>query len=98
MLGMALSADEVGRIARLARLRLSDEEEHLFAPQLAEIRAYVEQLDRFETEEEQPSEAHGLEREDDPTGSIDRDDFLANAPRSWGSFLLVPQVKGSGDE
>lgn len=94
---MALSADEVRRIARLARLRLSAEEEQLFAPQLAEILDYVEQLDRFETADAMEVESAGLERDDVPAASVDRGEFLSNAPRSWGAFLLVPQIK-AGDE
>ncbi len=95
---MALSAEEVRKIARLARLRLSAEEERTFAPQLAEILAYVEQLDAFETAEATEQGSDGLERDDIVGESVERSRFLANAPRSWGSFLLVPQVKASGDE
>ena len=95
---MALSAAEVRKIARLARLRLSAEEEQTFAPQLAEILDYVDQLSSFETAAPSELKAEGLERDDEPGESVERRDFLDNAPRSWGSFLLVPQVKGSGDE
>jgi len=95
---MHLSVDEVRRIARLARLRLSAEEEKLFVSQLGEILGYIDQLKDFETVEPELGEPSStLEREDVARPSLDRDTLLANAPERWAGFVLVPQVKVTRD-
>ena len=93
---MTLSVDEVRRIALLARLRLSAEEERLFAPQLGQILEYVAQLDRYSGAATTPEETPGLEAADVPAGSMSRNALLANAPAVLDTFLLVPQVKVTG--
>ena len=45
---MALTIEEVRKIASLARLRFSPEEEATFAGQLGKIVDYIDQLQRFE--------------------------------------------------
>lgn len=92
---MALSVEEVRRIASLARLRLSPEEEAVFARQLGRIVEYIDQLRAFEREEDEAPVAAGVAQADDaPQPGLERDVFLANAPRGLDGFLVVPQVKG----
>ena len=95
---MSLSVDEVRRIALLARLRLSAEEERLFAPQLGQILDWVAQLDRYAGAPAAPEETPGLEAADVPASSMSRDALLGNAPAVLDAFLLVPQVKVTSDE
>jgi aspartyl-tRNA(Asn)/glutamyl-tRNA(Gln) amidotransferase subunit C len=95
---MSLSVDEVRRIALLARLRLSADEERMFAPQLGQILDYVAQLDRYAAAPAAPEETPGLEAPDQPAPSMSRDALLANAPAVFDTFLLVPQVKVTADE
>lgn len=96
---MALSIEEVRRIARLARLRLSPSEEETFAPQLQQIIAYFDQLSQYSTAEfDDGTVASTLEADDVVRPSTAQEDFLSNAPQVWSSFLLVPQVKVTGDE
>jgi aspartyl-tRNA(Asn)/glutamyl-tRNA(Gln) amidotransferase subunit C len=95
---MSLSVDEVRRIALLARLRLSPEEEALFAPQLGQILDYVAQLETYATAPASPEETPGLEDHDTPGPSMSRDDLLGNAPATLDAFVLVPQVKVTADE
>ena len=95
---MLLSVDEVRRIALLARLRLSVEEEEVFVPQLAEIIGYFDQLTEYGSEPEIPEEVATLEADDVPGESMDRGEFLSNAPEALDTFVLVPQVKVTGDE
>jgi aspartyl-tRNA(Asn)/glutamyl-tRNA(Gln) amidotransferase subunit C len=95
---MSLSVDEVRRIALLARLRLSAEEEALFAPQLGQILDYVAQLEAFPTAPAAPEETPALEADDTPRESMARAALLANAPATLDAFLLVPQVKVTVDE
>lgn len=95
---MALSVDEVRKIAALAKLRLTPEEEEIFVPQLRQIVEYVDQLKAFSVAPEAAEATPGMEAEDRPRGSMPREEFLANAPQSRAPFLVVPQVKVTGDE
>ena len=91
---MRLSVDEVRRIARLSRLRLSPEEEQTFAPQLGQIIDYFDQLSAYDAvEPTAPGATAALEADDEPRGSMSQESFLDNAPEVRSSFLLVPQIK-----
>jgi aspartyl-tRNA(Asn)/glutamyl-tRNA(Gln) amidotransferase subunit C len=96
---MALTHEDVRKIAALARLRFSPEEEAKYAGQLAKIVEYIDQLQAYEGAEPEPSFRGGVrEAEDKPHDCLPRERFLANAPESMDAFLLVPEVKaGSGD-
>ena len=94
---MALTLDEVRKIATLARLRLTPDEEARFVPQLGRIVDFIDQLRVYEAVP--PSEdGRGVsEAVDAPGAALSVEYFLANAPDAFDGFLLVPQVKGGGD-
>jgi len=98
---MALTHEDVRKIATLARLRFSAEEEARLTGQLAEIVDYIDQLQDFAGEEPGAGfqGVQGVrELADVPRECLPRERFLANAPASMDGFLLVPEVKGgSGD-
>ena len=94
---MALTLDEVRRIATLARLRLSPEDEVQFVAQLGKIVDYIDQLGEYEAIAVEDSEVRLPEARDEPRPVGSLDFFLDNAPDSLDRFLLVPQVKGGGD-
>jgi aspartyl-tRNA(Asn)/glutamyl-tRNA(Gln) amidotransferase subunit C len=94
---MALNHEEVRKIAALARLRFTPEEEAVFVVQLGKIVDYIDQLQRFETSVQSEPVLESREAEDQPHGCLSRGDFLANAPASLDGFLLVPGVKGDAD-
>ena len=98
---MALTTDEVKKIAILARLRLTPEEEELFTGQLGKIVDYIGQLDRYPIgSPASPVSATPVlehERADGVSPCLPREVFLANAPASEDGFLLVPEVKGNDD-
>ena len=99
---MALTPEEVRKIASLARLRFTPEQETVFAGQLGRIVDYIDQLRSYEGEESASpalSSAPVLEAEDVARPCLPRDLFLANAPATaLGEFLVVPEVKGGGNE
>lgn len=95
---MALNVEEVRKIAALARLRFTPEEEDLFVGQLGKIVGYIDQLQRYETSDETGSGAEPREAEDRAHECLPREQFLANAPAAMDGFLLVPAVKGSGGD
>jgi aspartyl-tRNA(Asn)/glutamyl-tRNA(Gln) amidotransferase subunit C len=96
---MALTLDNVRKIAALARLRLEPEEEQRFAAQLGKVVDYIDELQQYEESggSEAPPLEPGHEAEDVARPGLPRELFLANAPAALGPFLLVPEVKGSGD-
>ena len=93
---MALTLEEVRKIATLARLRFTPQEEAVFVGQLGRIVDYIDQLQRFETSSQGETVLEVREADDRPHECLPRGDFLANAPASLDGFLLVPGVKGDG--
>jgi aspartyl-tRNA(Asn)/glutamyl-tRNA(Gln) amidotransferase subunit C len=93
---MALTTDEVGKVAHLARLELSAAELEAMARQLNAIIDYVNQLRQVNTDGVEPL-AHALDlqnvfREDEPAPSLTVDAALANAPERRGDFYGVPAI------
>lgn len=91
-----LTVDDVAKVAKLARLALTAEEQERFAHQMADILKYVDMLDEVDTSEIEPL-AHpfaveNVFRADEVRPSLDRDDALKNAPQADGKFFLVPQI------
>ena len=91
-----LSAEDVQKVARLSRLKLSDADVAKFSRQLGDILGYIQQLDAVPTDGVEPM-AHALPvqnvlREDVERPSLPRAEALQNAPRADGKFFLVPQI------
>src|SRR6202022_4774198 len=59
---MPISESDIEKIAQLAHLEITDEERRVFAPQMAEIVAYVDQLNEIDTSAIEPA-LGGLTRE-----------------------------------
>lgn len=100
---MALNIDEVRRIATLARLRFSPEQEETFTRQLGEIVAYIDQLRdvpgaEAAADSNAATAALPSEADDAVADCLPREVLLANAPAVAGStgfdgFIVVPEVK-----
>jgi aspartyl-tRNA(Asn)/glutamyl-tRNA(Gln) amidotransferase subunit C len=93
---MSMTAEEVAKVALLARLRLSPGELETFTGQLNAIVGFVEQLGELDTSDVEPL-AHGVEvrnafRDDVRGPSLPREDALANAPKRNAESFLVPAV------
>jgi aspartyl-tRNA(Asn)/glutamyl-tRNA(Gln) amidotransferase subunit C len=93
---MSLSLEEVRKVARLARLELTDAELARMADQLNRILGYVEQIQGLDTAGVEPL-AHPLPvqnvfREDDPRPCLPVNEALANAPSRAGDYFAVPPV------
>jgi len=93
-----LSLEDVRRIASLARLELSAEEERLFAGQLSAILDYVKQLEELDVSGVEPmthalaaGEAPAL-RADEVRPSLEPARALGNAPAREGTAFLVPRI------
>jgi len=93
---MSLSLDDVGRIARLARIEISADEAARTRDQLNGILAFVEQLQAVNTDGIEPL-AHAVDvvqrlRPDAVTAPDRRDAFQAIAPETEAGLYLVPKV------
>lgn len=93
---MSLTPEDVRKVARLARLRLTAEEESQFAGQLGQILDYVALLNELPTDGVEPM-AHAADvtnvfRPDSLQPSLPRERALQNAPQSDGRCFLVPQI------
>lgn len=93
---MALSAEDVAKVALLARLRLSPAELATFTGQLNTIVEFVAQLGEPDTTNVEPL-AHGIEvrnvfRDDVLGPALPREAALANAPKRNDHSFLVPAV------
>lgn len=95
---MALSLDEVRRVAALARLKLSAEEELLFAGQLSAILDHVRELEALDVSGVPPmthalaeGEAVAL-RPDVLVAGLAPEEALANAPAREGTCFKVPRI------
>ncbi len=95
---MALSRDDVEKVALLGRLKLTPDELDRMTAQLVAIVGYVDQLAELNTDEVEPM-AHAVElnnvfRADELRPSLPREAALANAPHQDGEYYLVPAVLG----
>ena len=87
---------DVGYVAELARLELTDEERAVFQPQLEDIVGYVEKISEVDVEGVEPM-MHGRTlvnafREDEVRPSMDREEALSNAPSRVGDEFLLPKI------
>ena len=93
---MSLSNEEVRRIARLARIELTDADAEATREQLNGILAFIEQLQAVDTANVEPM-AHAVDvvqrlREDRITETDRRDAFQKLAPEVEAGLYLVPKV------
>ncbi|MDQ3479251.1 MAG: Asp-tRNA(Asn)/Glu-tRNA(Gln) amidotransferase subunit GatC [Pseudomonadota bacterium] len=93
---MSVNTDQVRHIARLARIKMSDEEIEALAPELNNILGWIEQLAEVNTDGIEPLTAvidNKLRLRDDVvTDGNCRDAVLANAPGAEHGFFAVPKV------
>ena len=103
---MSLDKDTVARIARLARLKVPEEELVPLAGELSGILSWIEQLNEVDTADVEPlasvSDVTLPMREDKVTDGGIAEKVLANAPggavyidptdRNAGGFFTVPKV------
>ena len=91
-----LDKEQVIKVAKLARLDLTDAEVEEFTGQLSAILEYVEKMNELDTDNVEPL-AHCLPisnvfREDVVKESLGTEKTLANAPQRDGKFFKVPKI------
>ena len=97
---MPISESDIEKIAQLAHLEITDDERRMFAPQMAEIVTYVEQLNKIDTAAVDPA-LGGLTPEGERTESSRADEVqpslgqtiaLDQAPDPASGHFRVPKV------
>jgi aspartyl-tRNA(Asn)/glutamyl-tRNA(Gln) amidotransferase subunit C len=94
---MSLTRQDVEKIARLARLSITDAEMPVYVTSLSSIVDFVDELSRVQTDDVEPM-AHPLEgqrqrlRADLVTATDHHEKYQANAPRVQAGLYVVPRV------
>lgn len=93
---MNLSKEEIDRIAKLARISLSDAEKTSFGKELSAVIGYFEKLQQLDTTAVDLNladiEATNTTREDENADSGLQAAILENAPGREGKFIKVKSV------
>ena len=91
-----ITADDVRKVAQLARLELPEETIATYTGQLERILDYVDQLQAVDTEgvpaTTRAVEVVNVTREDTVEATEVRDDLLNQAPLREGDFFRVPKI------
>jgi aspartyl-tRNA(Asn)/glutamyl-tRNA(Gln) amidotransferase subunit C len=91
-----MDREQVRKVAQLARLELTPEEEEQFESQLSQILDYFEQLRELDTENVPPTtraiDTSNITREDEVRTYEHRDDLLNSAPDREDDFFKVPRI------
>jgi len=97
---MPISESDIEKIAQLAHLEITDDERRMFAPQIADIVTYVEQLNEIDVTAIEPAlggltpegERTESSRVDDVQPSLGQKTALAEAPDPASGHFRVPKV------
>jgi len=87
---------DIEKVARLARLELSEKEKETFGNQLEQILSYMEQLNRLDTKGVEPT-SHAIPiqnafREDEMKLSFSQKEVLGIAPEEEDGHFKVPRI------
>jgi aspartyl-tRNA(Asn)/glutamyl-tRNA(Gln) amidotransferase subunit C len=87
---------DIEKVARLARLELSEEEKVTFGNQLEQVLNYMEQLNRLDTTGVEPT-SHAIPifnvfKEDEVKPSFPQEEVLAIAPNGEEGYFKVPKI------
>jgi len=87
---------DIEKVARLARLELSEEEKGTFGNQMEQILTYMEQLNRLDTTGVEPTShaipIYNVFREDEVKSSLPQEEVLAIAPDEENGHFKVPRI------
>ncbi|HEY9690733.1 MAG TPA: Asp-tRNA(Asn)/Glu-tRNA(Gln) amidotransferase subunit GatC [Oculatellaceae cyanobacterium] len=91
-----IDREQVHKVALLARLDLTPEEEQQFTTQMGSILDYFEQLSELDVSNVEPTtraiDVSNVTRADQLQPYSDRETILNQAPDQEGDFFKVPQI------
>ena len=93
---MKIDKEQVHKVAHLARLELTPEEEEKFTTQLSSILDYFEQLSELDTSQVKPTtraiDVSNITRSDKLEPFANLEGIFACAPEQDGEFFRVPKI------
>ena len=93
-----ITPEAVAKVAKLARLSLSDEELASATHQLGDMLDHFADIDALDLDDVepmmQPTPLANVMREDVPLDTLDRDEVLAEAPEAEDGRFRVPPIIG----
>jgi aspartyl-tRNA(Asn)/glutamyl-tRNA(Gln) amidotransferase subunit C len=93
---MEITKHEVEKVAKLARLELTEAEKTAFTKQLSQILTHVETLNQYDTAGVEPTATVlgqvNVFRADEVRPSLPVEKAVANAPESAEGFFVVPKI------
>ncbi len=94
-----ITKKDLGHIAWLSRLELSEEDRERYAPKLNSVLDYFGELDKVDTEGVEPTyhvlALSNVFRDDEinsPTKSLSQEEALSNAPKKQDGFFKAPRM------
>ncbi|AHJ30480.1 Asp-tRNA(Asn)/Glu-tRNA(Gln) amidotransferase subunit GatC [Nodularia spumigena CS-584] len=96
-----IDREQVHKVALLARLELTPEEEQQFTTQLGSILDYIEQLNEVDVSDVPPTtraiDVSNVTRKDELQPYPEREAILNGAPEQEGEFFKVPKIMNTND-
>ena len=96
-----IDREQVKKVANLARLDITPEEEEQFTTQLNSILDYFDQLSELDTDDVAPTtraiETSNITRADKLQPFTDRKALLDSAPEQEGDYFRVPKIMASNE-
>ncbi len=93
---MRLTTDQVKKVAKLANLPITSDEEEKYSEQLSKILDYIDQLNSVETKNVEPTyNVTGLNmvmRPDEIEQSLSQQEALQNTPNTKNGFFVTKGV------
>jgi aspartyl-tRNA(Asn)/glutamyl-tRNA(Gln) amidotransferase subunit C len=93
-----IERSDVDYVARLARLRLSDDEAERMTRELSAVLGYIEHIEELDLDGVEPTshvvQLENVLRADEPGECLPREQALANAPEAADDGFAVPAPGG----
>jgi len=89
-----VNVEDIEYVAKLAKLKLTDEEKAKLTPQMADIINFANKISELDTEGIKETnhilEMNNVFREDEVVPSYNRNDIIMNAPQKEAGCIIVP--------
>lgn len=96
-----IDREQVKKVAHLARLDITPEEETQLTTQLISILEYFEQLSELDTDNVEPTtraiDTSNITRPDELQPFPSKEDLLQQAPEKDGEYFRVPKILNSDE-
>ncbi len=98
---MKITKKDALKTALLSGIALEEEEGEKLAEQLSKILDYVEKINELDTDNIEPTnhilDINNVFRDDTIKESIPPEEVVKNAPKKFGTFIVVPKVLDEGN-